>query len=287
MRPSRRQTLSSARSWAAGRPAATIFVIAVLAGAFVAQVLLETVETGGLAGRAWLEGWLAIGGATVSEGQWWQVIAYGFLHAGILHLVGNALLLYMAGREVEPVIGVSHTVSIVLFGQIAGGAAHVFAMPDQAAVGFSPGAAALVAAYATTLGAFPVEARLFFLIPMRVAARWLGLAALFAGLGLWVSGIGGTLAPAGIVIGCMAGWLYVRRLGFGQPVWFQRWWFDRKRRALRIERMGAEQFLAEEVDPILEKIGREGIQSLTRVERKVLEKGRAKMEEAVRRSVQR
>jgi hypothetical protein len=43
--------------------------------------------------------------------------------------------------------------------------------------------------------------------------------------------------------------------------------------------MSADQFVEEQVDPILEKIAREGIQSLTKEERRMLEKGRAKIAE--------
>ena len=38
------------------------------------------------------------------------------------------------------------------------------------------------------------------------------------------------------------------------------------------------EFISREIDPILDKISREGIHSLTRAERKILEKGREKIE---------
>jgi hypothetical protein len=41
--------------------------------------------------------------------------------------------------------------------------------------------------------------------------------------------------------------------------------------------MPAEQFIREELDPILEKIAQRGVHSLTRGERKLLQKGRAKL----------
>ena len=45
--------------------------------------------------------------------------------------------------------------------------------------------------------------------------------------------------------------------------------------------MPVEQFIREELDPILEKISRQGCRSLTRAERKLLEKGRAKLDAKV------
>lgn len=43
--------------------------------------------------------------------------------------------------------------------------------------------------------------------------------------------------------------------------------------------MNAEQFVAEEVDPLLEKISREGVRSLTGRERRTLALARAKLAE--------
>jgi hypothetical protein len=43
--------------------------------------------------------------------------------------------------------------------------------------------------------------------------------------------------------------------------------------------MGAEEFIALEVDPLLEKISREGIQSLTRSELRTLSLAREKLDE--------
>ncbi len=43
------------------------------------------------------------------------------------------------------------------------------------------------------------------------------------------------------------------------------------------EDLPADEFLSKEVDPILDKISAQGIQSLTERERRILEKARAKM----------
>jgi hypothetical protein len=43
--------------------------------------------------------------------------------------------------------------------------------------------------------------------------------------------------------------------------------------------MNAEQFIAEEVDPLLEKISRDGLQSLSRRERRILAQAREKLVE--------
>ena len=79
--------------------------------------------------------------------------------------------------------------------------------------------------------------------------------------------------------GCAAGWLDARQLGFGRASIAQRTRHQRRRNADRILQMDARQFMVEEVDPLLEKISREGLQSLNRTERQTLERAREKLEE--------
>jgi hypothetical protein len=77
--------------------------------------------------------------------------------------------------------------------------------------------------------------------------------------------------------GCLVGWIYARALGYGNPFRLQEY-FDRNRDLEdRVKRLSPEQFISEEIDPILDKIAREGIHSLTWSERRILEKGREKI----------
>jgi hypothetical protein len=80
-----------------------------------------------------------------------------------------------------------------------------------------------------------------------------------------------------MIAGAIFGWAYVKQLGYGNPLAIQRYIFDRRQRAARLARMNPEQFVALEIDPILEKIAEQGVKSLTRAERKVLEQGREKL----------
>jgi hypothetical protein len=68
-------------------------------------------------------------------------------------------------------------------------------------------------------------------------------------------------------------------LGFGRPSFLQRALHQRKIRPERYRQMDAEQFIAEEVDPLLEKISRTGVQSLSRRERRTLAQAREKLAE--------
>jgi len=67
-------------------------------------------------------------------------------------------------------------------------------------------------------------------------------------------------------------------LGFGRPSILQRALSQRRAEAERHNAMTPEEFIAQEIDPLLEKISRDGMGSLTRAERRLLTKAREKIE---------
>jgi hypothetical protein len=77
--------------------------------------------------------------------------------------------------------------------------------------------------------------------------------------------------------GALAGWIYAHLLGFGHPSLLQRFLHKRKAETNRFDRMSVDQLMSGEIDPLLEKIARDGIHSLTRKERKNLAKAREKI----------
>ena len=94
---------------------------------------------------------------------------------------------------------------------------------------------------------------------------------------MWYGDTRREIGPVAMLVGCAVGWLHARHSGFGNPLFFQRYLFEKRQRAARLERMTPDQFISAEIDPILEKISKEGMQSLTRSERKVLAQGREKI----------
>jgi membrane associated rhomboid family serine protease len=276
MRPSRRQLLPFTRPWSAGRPSATAVLLAIHLGAFASQLIVELMIGDG-GGRHLLWQWLALDGGGVQSGHYWKFFSFQFLHDGALHLLGNMLLLYFAGREVEPIVGARHFVAIYVLGNLVGGFAHWAAMPEVPIVGVSAGVAAVLVAFSTILPELEVTLNLFFILPVRLRAKHLALA-LVAGSGLlWYGGSALTIGPAAILIACLPAWIYVKQLGFGNPLAIQRYIFEKRQRAARLDRMSAEQFVSAEIDPILDKIATHGMHSLTRAERRILDKGREKI----------
>lgn len=252
-------------------------VIAAHAGAYVAQVLLESIAQGRSPGSEWLGHWLALSSESVQAGRFWVFGSFPFLHSHPLHLLANVVVLYFAGRELEPIVGTRHFLGVYALGTLAGGVTQWLITPGLPVVGATAGAVAVLLAFATILPELEVSAHLFFILPVRLRAKHLALLTLGATGVLYVLPAGQGIGPVGVLVGALIGWFYVKQLGYGNPFLLQRYLFERRRRALRLARMSADQFIAEEIDPILDKIAREGVQSLSRAERRMLAIGRAKV----------
>jgi len=213
-------------------------------------------------------------------GEYWRIFSYQFLHAGVAHFVVNLLVLWFAGREIEPVVGRVHFLWICLLANLLGGLVNIAVAGDYPVVavyGFSAGIAAIAAACATIMPELETGVLFFNLFPLRFRAKYLAVAVvLFAGVAA-ATGTLGEVGPAGILAGSFIGWVWARKLGFGNPFWFQRRVFERQQRELRMARMSTEDFIRMEIDPILEKISREGMRSLSRAERRILDRGREKL----------
>lgn len=278
MRPSRRQMQPFVRRWQTGHTSATMLVVALGGGAFGAQFFAELLLNGQPAHDI-LREWLALDSGALLSGHWWKFLSFGLLHAGLLHAAINLLLLYMAGRELEPIIGAKHFSIIFLVGNVLGGLAHWTFMRWQPLMGISAGVAAVIVAYTTILPELEVTCHLLFVIPVRLKAKHLAWALFAVCAVCWATVTAPEIGPAGMIAGALFGWGYVKQLGYGNPLAIQRYIFDRRQRAARLARMSPEQFVTAEIDPILEKIAQQGVKSLTRAEKKILEQGRGKLTE--------
>lgn len=276
MRNSRRQTQPFVRRWQAGRTSATALAVALSAGAFGAQFIVENVFAGQPTHEI-LRNWLALDRNILQSGQWWKFLSFGLLHADPIHLCINLLLLFLAGRELEPIVGPRHFTAIYVIGNILGGLTHWTFMRWQPLVGVSAGVAAVIVAYTTILPELEVTFHLLFVLPMRLRTKHLAWGLLAACGVCWYFHTATEIGPAGMLAGALFGWAYVKQLGYGNPLAIQRYIFDRRQRAARLARMSPEQFITAEIDPILEKIAERGVHSLTRAERKILEQGRGKL----------
>jgi membrane associated rhomboid family serine protease len=273
MRLSGRKPTSYTRTWTQSQRVALIALLAANGAAFVAQLFLEAYQPG------FVNEFLGLSGAGVQNAYAWQFFTAIFMQAGPWHLLGNMIVLYFLGRDVESIIGQRHFVFLYVYGAIAGELGHLFLMPSNTVLlAASGGVAAVTMAYATVLPELELVTFTLF-VPLRLKAKYLAYGALLIGAVLVIIDRNGTVTHSAYLGGCGAGWLYAHLLGFGRPSFLQRALHQRKSAAERLRHMGADEFIALEVDPLLEKISREGMQSLTRAERRTLSLAREKLDE--------
>lgn len=241
---------------------------------------------------------LSLSNQGLRHGAVWQLITFQFLHANTLHLACNLIGIWFFGRFVEERLGKAHFIVLYLLSGVVGGlfqSLMAFLFPAHYApfvIGASCGVMALIAVFSLIEPESTIL--MFFFFPMR--AKYLlyieGAIALFF-----------TIVPSdplyahaahlgGIVFGVaylrwglnlshkFAGWKPLQRkvrsermikaATMGQP---QR----RRPRPDVPTDLPSEEFISQEVDPILDKISAHGIQSLTERERAILQAARAKM----------
>ena len=221
MRPSRRQTQPFVRRWTAGRPSVTALLVALSVGGYVAQILLEYV----LAEhdqKALLWQWLALDGAGIAAGEYWKFLSFSLLHFHPLQMIIDMLLLYFAGREVEPIIGSRHFAIIYGAGTLLGGVASWLALPAFPVVGTSAAVTGVIVAFATILPELEVSGNLFYVLPLRLRAKWLALALLAMCGVLWATLTIPQVGAPGMLAAGLFAWFYVKQLGFGNPLAIQR-----------------------------------------------------------------
>ena len=216
----------------------------------------------------------------IDQAYAWQFFSAMFLHAGVFQFAGNMLVLYFIGRDVESILGQRHFLYLYLCGAIGGELGHLFLMPSTTVLlGASGGVAAMVIALAIMLPELELTDSLFFILPVRLKMKYFGYALWGLGVVLLVIDRDGVVSHSAYLGGCAAGWLYAHLLGFGRPSFLQRALRRRRVESERRRRMSLGEFIAEEIDPLLEKISRSGLESLTRSERRTLAQVREKMAE--------
>jgi membrane associated rhomboid family serine protease len=247
------------------RDPATRFLIAVNAGIFAVQLYV---------GPSWIrvEDFLGLTESGLRSGAFWQLVTYQFLHANVLHILMNMLGLWFAGRELEPVIGTRRFVILYLVGGVVGGLAQMF-FSSGPLIGASASVCAVLLALTSLFPNMPVMALLFFVLPLRMQARTLGLGMVAISVLVWISGrmpeVGHMAHLGGFATGWVFGLIYRRTLGEDGPDYE-----ESVPPSLPgdepASRRGATSF-----DEVLAKVMSQGIDSLTRDERRVLEEGRS------------
>jgi len=217
----------------------------------------------------------------------WTFVTYMFVHAGLLHLLANMLMLYVFGTAVESRMGSRNFILYYLYCGV-GAAVLSLLLGGIMPVGAFVGASGAVLGVAVAFAFFWPEAELIvFPIPIPIKARTLvlGLVALdVIGSRLWPNDGIAHLAHVG---GALFGFLFFKVQSFSRRspsepartvervVMVQSGSSEPERRTpvtpMRPRRGSEADPVTAEVDRVLDKISQRGISSLTPAERKFLD----------------
>lgn len=108
---------------------------------------------------------------------WITPLTATLIHAGIIHLLFNMMILLFCGRPVETILGGANLAILYVLGAYAAAAAHYVSSPDDAIpmVGASGAISAVLGAYAMLFGRNRVKIR-NSTAALVVNALWLGVA---------------------------------------------------------------------------------------------------------------
>jgi membrane associated rhomboid family serine protease len=242
----------------------TLGIVLVCTGIFLIQYLA------GVKANNWLISVFGLSRSGIESGFYWEFVSHMFLHGNFFHLLVNMLALWFAGREMERILGAWRFLALFLLGGIVGGILQIAVFPQGSLIGASGGVCAVLLAFTTSFPELPITALLFFILPLRLKAKYLGwgimgISILF--LALNIEPQIGHLAHLG---GCLTGMAYAKlyaarfpwigtRVSLPKvtpaPSWFGKWVNPTQ----------------QEVDRILAKVIRDGLHSLTPSERSTLE----------------
>lgn len=159
-------------------------------------------------GSADVAQWLGLSSSEFPA-QWWTVGTYMFVHAGLAHLAVNMIMLWMFGPRLERTLGSRSFTYFYLWCGLGGAVFHLLFVQHGAVVGASGAVVGVVLAYA--LKWRDDEVYLLSLIPMRAIWLAVGMIAWNVGMALAdMTGLSsGTTAWMTHVGGLAFAWLYL------------------------------------------------------------------------------
>jgi len=285
-------------------PDAVTVIIAVNVLVFVLQYFFgrfsDKVSIGG--GNTEIVPWGAFSLQALMEGRVWTLFTHMFVHGSLFHILANCLMIGFSGKALQSMIGQRYFLMTYFFSGVAGAALELLVGlmvgESHPMIGASACAMGITTALAVLIPQQMITALIAFVIPLNMRLGRMVL--LFMGVSLvlgvlevthvWSTGI----AHFAHVGGGLGGWIFMRFLGYGgSPITSERLWHERQRREEVPEYAGVKSrkreqgveppdiypavdskkdFIAREIDPLLDKIVAHGFGSLSKEERELLER---------------
>ena len=232
-------------------------------------------------GGAGILGHLAFDSALVwQRGEFWQLATYAFVHSpsALLWFAVEMYMLFVFGREVERFIGRNAFIVFYLFLLLAPTVLLAFCgLSQRVGIAGSP---------ALHLGVFIAFATIYpdVELLLRIQTKWVALA-LAAISTLQLLAYRDWSAMAVLWVSIAVAFFFIRLRGIGPELV---WWSDLKSRwqpkpkfhvvpRATPRRVVEPENVHESIDPVLEKISKQGINSWTASERRALDRARARL----------
>ncbi len=191
---------------------AVTWLLGINTGIFLLMELLPLLRLDVLA--AFIAYHCALTPVDVVHGQIWQLVTYSVLHAGIMHLVGNMIGLWMFGSAIESAWGTRRFLELYWIGVV--GAAlttvalsysHLLGDPTRSTIGASGGVFAILMAFGMLFGDNEI---MLIPFPFTMKAKYFIGILIVVTLALAMMG-GGQVAYVAHLGGLLFGYLYTRR----------------------------------------------------------------------------
>ena len=268
--------MDSFRGWFSRFGSVTHFIVWLTAVVFIAQLVCKLFQWNVSPDVDALAYVFGLNGERLAHGFVWQPLTYLLLHDGIWHILINLLMLWMFGREVEYFIGPKAFTRLYVFAGLLGGVLWLLfnLLQPGPLVGASAAVLGCVIAFATLFPERELTFLVFFVLPVTIRAKYMALIAIAFDLAPLLTHQTTHVAHLAHLGGAALGYVYIKGLGYGTTprwlVWLQN--LKPRRSPKPTPRpQSRDEFIRDEVDPILDKISRDGMHSLTRRERKILE----------------
>ncbi|MEO6847976.1 MAG: rhomboid family intramembrane serine protease [Chthoniobacterales bacterium] len=145
----------------------------------------------------------------LSNGAFWQIITYGFIHGGLAHLFMNMAGLFFIGREMELILKPARYLLLYFSGGVLGGLLQVvLSPPNLQLIGASASVFAVMIAFTTLYPNVRITALIFFVIPLIMKAKVLGWGLVIVSVIFLFSGLEGEVGHLAHLGGCVVGFIF-------------------------------------------------------------------------------
>jgi membrane associated rhomboid family serine protease len=254
---------------------------AVVFGLYVLSILIGRIS--GWTGFGIVWSYLALSPSHIQIGCLWEIVTYMFLHADVWHIIFNLFGLYFFGNEVESTLGSKRFTQLYFLAGIVGGLAWLFFnfQSPGSTIGASGAVYGVIIAFATLYPNRPVS---LFPFPIVIPAKYLAVGVVLISVFSSILDSSGGVADLAHLGGAAFGYIFVK--AYSGATWFSILDKLKLRRKPRLRNVTLEvyrspvkkdEFMRQQIDPILDKIAEHGIQSLTREERKLLDEAKDRL----------